>query len=99
MAELTSRVALLSDALSKAADARAMCHSNVWADAWNKFEQELFQQLLDCGPDEDVKRYRLQIAIDASRQARRTIEHQGRTIDSLETQLAVLTGEKKLRIA
>jgi hypothetical protein len=93
------RIDALHTALTKAADARALVQSSVWADAWEKSERELLEQFLGCGPTEDAARYRLQIAIEASRAVRRLIEHQGRTVVSLEKELATLKGETPLRIA
>ena len=95
----TDRIAALSEALGRAFEAKALSGTYAWTNAWEKFERELLQRLLECGPTDDEARYRLQIAIEASRQVRRVIEHEGRTTGDLETQIAVLTGEKTLRIA
>lgn len=93
------RIGQLQEALWRAHDARAMAQTGVWADAWQKFERELLEQMLECGPTDDAARYRLQIAIEASRTVRRIIEQEARTTGSLENELAVLKGEKMQRIA
>lgn len=96
---MSDRIDTLQKALWKAADARTMAQSGVWTDAWNKIERELLERLLECGPDEDEPRYRLQIAIKASRDVRKLIENEGHTVEGLEKQLATLRGETPLRIA
>jgi hypothetical protein len=96
---MSDRIQRVYEALHKANDARSMVASGVWDEAWQKHEQELLERLLLCGPDDDVARYRLQIAIEASRQVRRVIENQGRSVASLEKELAHLQGETKSRIA
>jgi hypothetical protein len=96
---MNDRIPALTEALNKAYDARSMAGSSVWADAWNKIERELLEQLLGCGPTDEAARWKLQIALQASRDVRRLIETQGHTVDGLEKQLAALRGELPLRIA
>ena len=69
-----------------------MATTAVWSDAWTGFEQELLERLLKCGPTDDVERYRLQIGIEAARRVRKTIEHEGQTVESLEKEIATLEG-------
>jgi hypothetical protein len=95
----TDTISRLSERLRAAADARAMAHAPVWARAWEDVERGLLERLLDCGPTDDEARYRLQVAIQASRQVRRTIEHQGASVAALEKELAVLDGRVKRPIA
>ena len=93
------RIVELSDRLARAADARHMATTPVWADAWTSFERELFERLLKLGPTDDEARYRLQIGIEAARQVRRAIEHEGKTEVSLRKELDLLTGAKPRAVA
>lgn len=87
-----ARIAQVSDKLIRANDARRMATTEVWADAWKSFEQELLERLLKCGPTGDAERYRLQIGIEAARSVKRAIEHEGQTVTSLERELDHLEG-------
>lgn len=89
----------LHEALNRAADARAMATTDVWARAWDSFERELLERLLKCEPGDDLQRYRLQVAMDATRHVRRTIEHQGKMVESLSKQLDLLEGRRLPPIA
>lgn len=95
----TDRIAALSEKLQRASEARDMATTPIWTEAWEEIERELLERLLRCGPDDDIPRYRLQIGIEAARQVRRVIEHQGQTKQSLEKELEVLTGRKPAPIA
>lgn len=92
------RIAHLSEALRKAQEARAMAASSVWADSWKELDSTLVDSLLQCGPTEDEKRFRLQTAIEVGRTMRRLIEHKGNT-EQLEKELAILEGVKMRPIA
>lgn len=96
---MTNRIAALSEKLARANDARTMASTDVWDRAWDGYERELITRLLECEEGDDVTRFRLQIAIDAARQARRVIEHDSRTIAGLENELAILEGRKPRGIA
>lgn len=89
----------LSDKLNRAADARAMATTPLWAETWDRFERELLERLLKCGPDDDMVRYRLQVAIEATRHVRIAIEHAGKTAKSLEKELDLVEGRKLAPIA
>ena len=93
------RIAALSEALQAAADARAMVNAPAWGKASDSFERELLERLLKCGPDADSVRYRLQIGIEAARFVRRAIEHEGKTVASLEKELEYVEGRKLAPIA
>lgn len=86
------RIVTLSQALNRAGDARNMATTDVWANAWKDFEQELLERLLKCGPTDDAQRYRLQIGIEAGRRVKRVIEHEGQTVESLQRELDTLEG-------
>ena len=93
------RITHLSETLRRAADARLLAASPIWAEAWTELERECLERLLECGPTEDEKRYRLQIAIETVRQTRRAIEVRGGTSEQLEKELAILEGAKPRPIA
>lgn len=93
------RIAQLSEKLARAADARHMASQPIWAEAWESFERELLERLLKCGPTDDEARYRLQVAIEAARCVKRSIEHEGRTVSSLEKEMEHLEGRKPAPIA
>lgn len=93
------RIVALSEKLAAARDARAMSSSHTWADAWNSFEQELLERLLKCEPTEDEQRYRLQVAIEATRRVRGIVEHRGATVAGLEKDLDHLEGRRPRTIA
>lgn len=93
------RLIRLSDALASAADARHMATSSVWAGAWEEFERELLRRLLQCEPEDDVVRYRLQVAFDAARHVRRAIENKGASVESLQKELDLIEGRKPRAVA
>lgn len=99
MTDNTARIAALSDALARANDARVMAATDVWPRAWDGFERTLIDRFLECEEADDVRRFRLQIAIEAARHARRAVEHDARTQDGLEKELALLEGRKPRAIA
>ena len=74
------KITHLSGLFKRAADARALAASEVWAEAWVELERTLLDELLACGPTEDEKRYRMQTAIEVGRTLRRLIEAKGATI-------------------
>ncbi len=96
---VADRITHLSESLNRAADARAMATTPLWAETWDRFERELLERLLKCGPDDDMVRYRLQVGIEAARHVRAAIEHAGKTAKSLEKELDVLEGRKPASIA
>jgi hypothetical protein len=89
------RIAQLSEALALVADARTMSTTTMWAQAWDLYERELIERMLKCEAADDINRYRLQIAIEAARHARRAIEHATKTESGLTNELDVLEGRKK----
>ncbi len=93
------QIAKLSNTLRRAADARALAASPVWVEAWTELERQLLDSLLECGPTEDDKRYRLQTAIEVGRTVRRLIESGGATSGQLERELEILEGVKMRPIA
>lgn len=99
MTDNTARIAALSEALARANDARVMASTDVWARAWEGFERVLIDRFLECEEADDTKRFRLQIAIEAARHARRAVEHDARTQEGLEKELALLEGRKPRAIA
>lgn len=86
------RIGALSERLEKAADARNMATTNVWADMWSALESELLERALRCAPGEDIERHRLLQAIDVGRTLRKAIEHEGKTVESLQKELDHLEG-------
>lgn len=82
-----------------AADARHMATSPVWEEAWQSFERELLARLLKCGPEDDLVRYRLQVAFDAARHVRRAIENKGASVESLQKELDLIEGRKPFAVA
>lgn len=96
---MTDRITALSEALTRANDARHMCATDVWARAWESFERELIERFLHCGEGDDQTRFRLQIAIEAARHTRRAIEHEAKTVAGLEKELAILEGRTPRAIA
>lgn len=94
-----ARIAQLTDAINRHTEARALIATTVWKDQWNTLEQELLERLLQCGPTDDAKRYRLQTAIEVARTLRRLIESQGISTEQLERELAYLDGSKLRPVA
>ncbi len=95
----SERLTQLSELLARAADARSMTTSPVWAETWTKLEQELLERLLECGPTDDEQRYRRQTAIDVARQVRRVIEATANSRPMLERELDLLDGRTPRPIA
>lgn len=96
---MSERIKALSAKLARIADARNIMQTDLWADAWRDCEQELLERLLACGPDQEMARYKLQIAITAARQVRRVIEVGATGAKALETELDILEGRKVAPIA
>ena len=96
---MSKRIAELSERLRRIADAKNMTQTDVWAAAWQGFEQELLERLLKCGPDDEVARWKLQVAIEATRQVRRAIENEGTGEKALLQELDILEGRKTAPIA
>lgn len=96
---MNDRAASLHDRLRRIADARKLATTDVWADAWKSFEQELLERLLKCGPDEEMARWKLQNGIEAVRHVRRAIESAGAGGEAVERELAILEGRKPAPIA
>lgn len=96
---MTDRIGQLQELLQGAMEARALLTTSVWEKAWNTLEREYVERLLKCGPADDEVRYRLQIAIEASRRVRSAIETGGRSVEQLEKELALLEGRKPAAIA
>lgn len=95
----SERISDIHVSLAKIADARRLATTDVWAKAWNDFEQELLKRLLACGPTDHQARWRLQVAIEAARTVRRAVEHEARDPTALEKELEVLEGRKLRSIA
>lgn len=93
------RIAALSERLERAADARNMATTPVWAEMWSALETELLERAMKCGPTEDAARYRLLMAIDVSRTLKRAIEHEGKAAESLRTELDHLEGRTMRPVA
>jgi len=93
------KITHLSGLFKRAADARALAASEVWAEAWVELERTLLDELLACGPTEDEKRYRMQTAIEVGRTLRRLIEAKGAMKDQIEKELDFLTGERIRSVA
>lgn len=93
------RISELHGLLTRANEARRLVTTDVWAKAWESFERELLERLLKCEADDDVVRYRLQVAIECGRHVKRAVENEGQTVEGLETELDHLEGRKIARIA
>lgn len=91
---MTNRIAVLSDKLKRIADAKQMLQTQLWAEAWDDFEQELLERLLKCGPDDEVARWKLQMAIEAARHTRRVIENSASGESGIVKELDILEGRK-----
>ena len=89
------RLGQLAEALTKARAALHAVTRDSWAEAWSRTENEYIERAIECAPEENEQRYMLLQAVKATRRARRVIEHEAQTIAGLETELALLTGEKK----
>lgn len=96
---MSDRISALSEKLRRINDAKNMTQTDVWADAWDSFEQELLERLLKCGPDDDWSRYRLQIAIECARHIRKTIEGEAKGERGVTAELDILEGRKVAPIA
>lgn len=96
---MSNRIAALASKLQRITDAKSLTGLEVWADAWTNFEQELLERLLKCGPDEEVARWKLQVAIEATRHVRRAIENGGTGEAALSKELDILEGRKTAPIA
>lgn len=93
------RIADLASKLKRISDAKQLLQTSLWADAWDGFEQELLERLLKCGPDDEVARWKLQVAIEAARSTRRVIENAGTGEASILKELDILEGRKAPPIA
>jgi hypothetical protein len=93
------RLIRLSENLRKHQEARALTASKVWPELWNDLEQELLERLLQCGPTDDDKRFRLQTAISVGRSFKRLLEAKGVTPGYLEGEIAVLEGQRPASVA
>lgn len=91
---MSNRIAALSEKLKRIADAKNMAQTDVWDAAWRDFEQELLERLLKCGPEDEVPRYKLQMAIEAARHIKRVIENAGSGESSVVKELDILEGRK-----
>lgn len=96
---MTNRIIALTTKLQRITDAKNMTQTDVWAAAWQGFEQELLERLLKCGPDDELARWKLQTAIEAARHARRAIEHAATGEAGLTKELDILEGRKAAPIA
>ncbi len=96
---MSNRIAELASKLKRISDAKQLLQTSLWADAWTEFEQELLERLLKCGPDDEVARWKLQMAIEAARNVRRTIENAGTGEASIIKELDILEGRKASPIA
>lgn len=96
---MSNRIAVLSEKLRRIADAKQLTQTDVWPEAWRELEQELLERLLKCGPDDEVARWKLQVAIEAARQVRRTIENGGAGEKEALRELDILEGRKAAPIA
>ena len=96
---MNNRIAVLSDKLKRIADAKQLTQTDLWDAAWTDFEQELLERLLKCGPEDEVARWKLQMAIEAARTVKRTIENAGAGESSIVKELDILEGRKASPIA
>jgi len=92
------RVTNLAERLTRARGAKQAISNVLWGEAWKAAENEYIERAIECAPEEHEQRYMLLQAVKATRRARRVIEHEAQTVQGLETELALLTGEKKLAI-
>lgn len=93
------RLARLSENFRKHAEARVLAAGPVWGELWNDLEQELLERLLQCGPEDDLKRFRCQVAIQVARDIKRMVEVKGVTPADLEKEMAFLDGTKLRPVA
>lgn len=91
---MNNRIAVLGDKLKRIADAKQLTQTDLWDAAWKDFEQELLERLLKCGPEDEVARWKLQMAIEAARTVKRTIENAGAGEASIVKELDILEGRK-----
>lgn len=92
---MNNRIAALSEKLKRIVDAKNMAQTDVWASAWEGYEQELLERLLACEPEDEMPRYKLQEAIKAVRHVRRVIENAGSGESAVIHELDILEGRKK----
>ena len=95
----SERIGVLSAKLKNAYESLDLANSDLWRETWAGLEAAYLDRLMGCGPTDDEERYRCQIAIEVVRNVRRTIEHEGHTIEGLEKELAILEGRKLRPIA
>lgn len=96
---MSNRIAALAEKLKRIADARHMLQTDLWESAWKEFEQELLERLLKCGPEDEIARWKLQMAIEAVRHAKKTIENAGAGESDILKELDILEGRKRAPIA
>lgn len=95
----SERIAHLSERLERAADARHMATTPLWAETWDALEHELIERLLACGPTDDAVRYRLQQGVEVARSVRRAIEHTSKSVEGLQKELDHLEGRAMRPVA
>lgn len=93
------RITALHEKLARVRDAKNMAQTDVWDSAWKQYEQELLERLLACGPEDEVPRWKVQIAIEAARHTKRVIENAGTGEAALQAELDILEGRKVAPIA
>jgi hypothetical protein len=96
---VSDRIADLSAKLARIADARHLLQTDLWSAAWLELEQELLERLLKCGPEDEIARWKLQMAIEAVRRIKRIIENAGAGEASVVKELDILEGRKIAPIA
>lgn len=99
MSERIDRIGKLQAQLSAALDARGVCETQAWREAWAALEKELMDRFMACEPEDDQGRFRVQEAMKAIRHVRAAIESKGRSSETLERELDVLEGRKMRAIA
>ena len=96
---MSNRIAALAEKLKRISDAKQMLQTDLWESAWEEFEQELLERLLKCGPEDEIARWKLQMAIEVVRHIKRTIENAGAGESSVLKELDILEGRKVAPIA
>ena len=91
---MSDRLAKVQEQFAAALDARAICDTPAWREAWDGLEREMVERFLACGPEDDLPRFRIAEAMKAARRARKAIEGKARSSETLERELDFLEGRK-----
>lgn len=96
---MSDRIGKLQEQLSAALDAKGVCETQAWREAWAALEKELMDRFMACAPEDDLPRFRVQEAMKAIRHIRRAIESKAGSSETLERELDLAEGRKMRAIA